>query len=55
MNFNPKHQVKVGGKMSQEAADNVGKTLANSAKAIAYALAFSIFSYGAALLIAALK
>lgn len=41
--------------MSQEAADTVGKTLTNSAKAIAYALAFSIAAYGASHLIAAIK
>lgn len=32
MNYNPKHQVKVDGKMSEQGADKAGLTLANAAK-----------------------
>jgi hypothetical protein len=46
MNFNPKHQVKVNGKMSTKDAGIIGKDLAKSAKAIAYATAFTISAFG---------
>lgn len=32
LNYNPKHQVKVDGKMSEQGADKAGITLANAAK-----------------------
>ena len=32
LNYNPKHQVKVDGKMSESGADKAGITLANAAK-----------------------
>ncbi|BFQ93233.1 hypothetical protein P9057_11745 [Gallibacterium anatis] len=38
--YTPKHQVKVGGNMSKEGADKVGKMLATAA--IIFALGFAI-------------
>ncbi|WP_171501151.1 hypothetical protein [Acinetobacter faecalis] len=47
MNYNPKHQVKVDGKMSEQGADKAGITLANAAKIAA-------ILFGASALISAL-
>ncbi|MDY6450713.1 hypothetical protein SKM54_04465 [Acinetobacter faecalis] len=47
MNYNPKHQVKVDGKMSELGADKAGLTLASAAKIAA-------ILFGTAALISAL-
>ncbi|WP_439259494.1 hypothetical protein [Lonepinella sp. BR2930] len=48
INYNPKHQIKVGGKMSTEAADKAGLKLANSAFILSICVGLSalIFAVG---------
>lgn len=48
MKYTPKHQVKVGGKMSTAGADKVGKMLASAAiiAAVGFAVGFTLIGLG---------
>lgn len=44
--YNPKHQLKVGGKMSKEGADYAGKVLAYAAFIAAFGFAIGAIGFG---------
>lgn len=46
--YNPKHQIKIGGKMSTSGADRVGNKLANAAiiAAVGFAVGFVLIGLG---------